>query len=212
MKNNITNESIVEACLYIAGDEGITISELEKILKLDKIQIAQIIYNLSQWFNTTYHGIEIIITGERIKIVTKKTIYPHIMKLISNDRKKGISQAALEALAIIAYNNDKNITKSVISKMRGVNSDGLIASLINRNLIRISGRFENQPGRPAILTITNKFYDVFQINDLKNLPPLPEIKNQNEEDRNIFELNRDRDNDKKSNITDEKPILDDDWG
>ena len=118
-------------------------------------------------------GIEIIKVNENYQLCTKKEYYEYIYPLFDNRAKPNISNAALETLAIIAYN--PNITRSEIEAIRGVSTDGTVYKLLEFDLIEEAGKLD-APGRPTMYKVTNKFMKMFGISSLEELPELPRYK------------------------------------
>lgn len=170
--------AILEGLLFLRGDEGIKISEIKDILEVDDNQLKDIIMGLQEEYSQDKHGIIIQTYGEYLKLVTKKEHKEYYQKLIEIDESSSLSQAALETLAIIAYNNP--ITRIAVDEIRGVSSSHIIRKLLNRNLIQEIGRSE-APGKPILYGVTPNFLDYFGINSLEELPKLEEIKVSEEE-------------------------------
>ncbi|HEY5668434.1 MAG TPA: SMC-Scp complex subunit ScpB [Anaerolineales bacterium] len=106
----------------------------------------------------------------RIQLTTAPESAPLIERLLGLEATSRLSRAALEALAIIAYTEP--VTRPQIDAIRGVNSDGVLKSLLNKGLIQEIGRAE-APGRPILYSITQDFLGHFGLNSLDDLPPLP---------------------------------------
>ena len=163
-------KSIIEAILFAAG-RIVTEEELVIALEIDKNQIEQIIKNMQDEFST--RGIEIIKIDNGYQLCTKKEYYEYIYQIIDKRSKPNLSTAALETLAIIAYN--QRTTKAEIEAIRGVNSDGTIYKLLDYGLIEDAGKAE-LPGRPITYKTTQEFLKMFGYETLANLPELPRYK------------------------------------
>ena len=118
-------------------------------------------------------GIEIIKTEDNYQLATRKEYYEQVYKIIDKRNKPNLSQAAIETLAIIAYN--PKITRAEIEAIRGVNSDGTIYKLLDYNLIEETGKLD-APGRPGTYGVTSEFLRIFGFNNLNELPDLPRYK------------------------------------
>ena len=141
------NKAIIEAILYSAGRE-VKMTELMSALELGANEIANIIESMKEDYKNLNRGIEIIEIEGSYQLCTKKEYFDYIYPIFDNRAKPNLSQAALETLAIIAYN--PKITRAEIEAIRGVNSDGTIYKLLEYNLIAESGK-SDAPGRPMTL-------------------------------------------------------------
>ena len=117
--------------------------------------------------------IQIIKIENAYQLCTKKDYYEYIYAILDNRVKPSISNAAMETLAIIAYN--PKITRAEIESIRGVNSDGTIYKLLEYNLIEDAGKLD-APGRPTTYRPTKEFLKLFGISSLDELPELPRYK------------------------------------
>ena len=113
------------------------------------------------------------------KFITKKDIYPYAQALFGETKTNSLSQAALETLAIIAYNQP--ITRIEIEELRGVSADVMLRKLQARNLIKEAGR-SDAVGRPILYEVTEEFMDSFKLYTLNELPDLPEYSKEEESD------------------------------
>ncbi len=165
-------ESIIEAMLFSAGRE-VNVKEIMNILELGAEDIDKIILKMKSEYEERNSGIEIIKVDNNYQLCTRKDYYEYIYPLFDNRAKPNISNAALETLAIIAYN--PNITRSQIEAIRGVNADGTVYKLLEFDLIEEAGRLE-APGRPTMYKVTSKFMKMFGISSLEELPELPRYK------------------------------------
>ena len=117
--------------------------------------------------------------GNRLKLTTKFEHRQYYQKLLENPDTNILSQAALETLAIIAYNEP--ITRMQVDKIRGVGSSQMIRKLVAKGLIKESGR-SNLPGRPILYETTNDFLDYFGLNSIEDLPDMEKYIEQSEQD------------------------------
>lgn len=171
-------DAILESLLFVAGDEGLIVDEVQKILEIDESQLQQIIDLLKNQYEN--RGIELAFLGNRLKLVTKKEFKPYIEKMITVADDGTLSEAALETLAIIAYNQP--VTRVMVDEIRGIGSAHIIRKLVYKNLICEIGRSESA-GRPILYGTTSLFLDYFGLNDLSDLPSV-EV----EEDDSVKEL------------------------
>ena len=124
-------------------------------------------------FEEAGRGIQIINVNDGYQLCSRKENYEYIYQIIDKRNKPNLSQAALETLAIIAYN--PKITRAEIETIRGVNSDGTIYKLLEHNLIEDAGRLD-APGRPTTYRTTKEFLRLFGYASLEELPELPRYK------------------------------------
>ena len=163
-------KEIIEAILFAAG-RMVTIEELVLVLEIDKNQIEEIIENMKEDYKT--RGIELIKIENGYQLCTKKEYYEYIYPILDKRTKPNLSTAALETLAIIAYN--QRTTRAEIEAIRGVNSDATIYKLLDYGLIEDAGKAD-LPGRPTTHNTTTEFLKMFGYESLANLPELPRYK------------------------------------
>lgn len=158
----------VEAILFAAGRE-VKVVELMAALEVSEEEIIVIIDKLQEGYLEEDRGIEIIKVEDGYQLATKKELYKYLYQVFDKRSKPNLSQAALETLAIIAYN--PKITRAEIESIRGVNSDGTIYKLLDYNLIEETGKLD-APGRPGTYGVTSEFLRIFGFNNLNELPDL----------------------------------------
>lgn len=163
-------KATIEAILFAAG-RVVTIEELVIALEINQNQIEEIIQNMQSEF--VYRGIEIIKLENGYQLCSKKEYYEYIYQILDKRSKPNLSNAALETLAIIAYNS--RVTKAEIEAIRGVSSDGTIYKLLDYGLIEDAGKAD-LPGRPITYKTTSEFLKMFGYETLANLPELPRYK------------------------------------
>ena len=163
-------KAIIEAILFSAG-RIVLEEELVLALEIDKEQIAKIIKNMQEEYKN--RGIEIIKIDNGYQLCSKKEYYEYIYPILDKRTKPNLSQAALETLAIIAYN--PRATRAEIEAIRGVNSDGTIYKLLDYGLIEDAGKAD-LPGRPTTYKTTTEFLKMFGYESLAKLPELPRYK------------------------------------
>lgn len=165
-------KAIVEAILFSAGRD-VKITEFMSILELGQDDIISIIESLKTDLAENNHGIDIIKINDGYQMCTKKEYYEYIYPIFDKRNKPNLSNAALETLAIIAYN--PKVTRAEIESIRGVNSDGTIYKLLEYGLIEEAGRMD-APGRPTTYKTTDEFLRMFGYGTLDELPELPRYK------------------------------------
>lgn len=163
-------KSIIEAILFATG-RIVSQEELVLALEIDKNQLEQIIKNMQEDYKS--RGIEIIKVEDGYQLCTKKEYYDYVYPVLDKRAKPNLSTAALETLAIIAYN--QRATRAEIEAIRGVNSDGTIYKLLDYGLIEDAGKAD-LPGRPTTYKTTSEFLKMFGYESLEDLPELPKYK------------------------------------
>ena len=179
-------KATIEAILFAAG-RTVTQEELVLALEIDKNQIEEIIKNMQEEFKT--RGIEIIKVEQGYQLCSKSEYYDYVIQVLDKRSTPNLSTAALETLAIIAYN--PRTTKAEIEAIRGVNSDGTIYKLLDYGLIEDAGKAD-LPGRPITYKTTTEFLKLFGYETLANLPELPKYKLDENEQIVIDEIIEDK--------------------
>ncbi len=144
---------------------------LEERIMPDQIESA--LQGIREKYDSEFYPFEVRESGGGWQFLTKKEYYKTIAQLNGDKFLKRLSNAALETLAIIAYKQP--ITKGEIEAIRGVNSDYSIQKLLEKELVLISGRNENMPGKPLIYATSRNFMDYFGINSAADLPKIREV-------------------------------------
>ena len=165
-------KGVIEAILFAAGRE-VKISELMSSLELGSEDIINAVESLKLDYDKENRGLSIINLNDAYQLCTKKEYYEYIYPIFDKRNKPNLSNAALETLAIIAYN--PRITRAEIESIRGVNSDGTIYKLLDYDLIEEAGKLD-APGRPTTYKTTNEFLKMFGMSSLDELPDLPRYK------------------------------------
>ncbi len=163
-------KAIIEAILFSAG-RAVTIEELIIALEKSKEEIDKIIREMQEEYKT--RGIGIIKIENSYQMCSRKEYYEYIYQILDKRIKPNLSTAALETLAIIAYN--PRATRAEIEAIRGVNSDGTIYKLLEYELIEDAGKAD-LPGKPTTYRTTQEFLKMFGYETLENLPELPRYK------------------------------------
>lgn len=171
-----TAKAVIEALLFVS-DKPLVIEQVKNILdNMDAGQIRQIVQDLGVEYEKNNRGIRIIEVAGGYRMSTPAGLSPFLKKLYKQRRTEKSSRPALETLAIIAYKQP--VTKMEIESLRNVNVDGVISSLLEKDLIRVVGR-KNAPGRPLVFGTTKSFLEYFGLKSLDDLPKIekfPELK------------------------------------
>ncbi|WP_028783088.1 SMC-Scp complex subunit ScpB [Thalassobacillus devorans] len=164
-------KGVVEGLLFAAGEEGLTKQKLKDALGINKHTLQELLDELMVDYQAIERGVTLMFSGETIYLGTKVEHAPYLKELLDGPQSSKLSQAALETLAIIAY--QQPITRVEIEELRGVKSERAIQTLTSRSLIQEVGRKEGI-GRPILYGTTKDFLTYFGINSLEEIPPLPE--------------------------------------
>jgi segregation and condensation protein B len=175
-------QGILEGLLFIGGDEGVTIERVKEILEIDDEKLNYLINSLKESYESADRGIRLEQAGDTLKLVTKLEYKDYYKKMVDIDSDL-LSTAALETLAIIAYNQP--MVRSQVDEVRGVDSSYNIRKLVLKGLIEEKGRSE-LPGRPILYGTTDKFLSHFGISSISELPKIEE-EEVVDEDVDLFE-------------------------
>lgn len=168
--------AMIEAVLFASG-EPISLSRLSEALELDEILLSALLPGMIERYQKDDRGIQIVCLDGMYQLCTKPQWQEAIRRAMEMKKNTPLSQAAMETLAVIAYNEP--VTKSFIEQVRGVDSSSIVNSLLEKGLIEEAGRLE-VPGRPIAYRTSVHFLRSFQMKDLSELPPLPEQEDQPE--------------------------------
>jgi len=165
-------KGVIESILFASG-RPVTMRELELSLEIEEKEIIEAIEEMKEEQKAENRGIEIQKISGGYTFASKKEHHEYIYGIIDKRVKPSLSQAALEVLAIVAYN--PRITRAEIEEIRGVGSDASLYRLLEHNLIEEAGKL-NLPGKPMSYKVTEEFLKRFGLNNLDELPELPKYK------------------------------------
>ena len=158
-------KAVIEGLLFVVGDDGLDLDEISKILEISKDETKELIKELQNDYQSSDRGIRIDFLGDKLKLTTKKEHNIYYQKLLTTEDNNTLSQAALETLAIIAYNQP--ITR-----------------------VKVGGR-SNMPGRPILYETTSEFLDYFGLSSIDELPDmrdfLEEEEKETEDDVDLYQ-------------------------
>jgi segregation and condensation protein B len=157
---------ILEGILFGAGD-AVSMNSLSKVLEVPTADIRFALEILKQDYRSKARGIRLVEVKDTYQLSTKPEIHEHIRQIMGQEQKNGLSRAAMETLAIIAYRQP--ITRQVIDEIRGVASSKALQRLLDQQLICECGRLE-APGRPFLYKTSNEFLKAMGFKDLKEMP------------------------------------------
>ena len=162
---------IIEALLF-ASPEPLTQAKVNGIFNPDTPNLKEVVLTLNEQYVHDDHAFEINKVAGGYQLVSRQEYEHFIRKMLSKSGRISLSSAALDSLAIIAYKQP--IGRYEVEAIRGVDSSGVLKTLLNRNLIKIKGR-DSGPGRPLLYQTTDKFLEHFGLNRLSDMPKLKEI-------------------------------------
>ena len=172
-------KAILEGLLFVVGEDGLTFDQIEDVLDIDEESAKELVEELKNDYQDESRGLRIDYLGNRIKITTKSEHKEYYQKLIEHPETNNLSQAALETLAIVAYNEP--ITRVQVDSIRGVGSTQIMRRLVAKGFIKEKGR-SDLPGRPILYETTNEFLDYFGLSSIDELPDVSKFIEQNTEE------------------------------
>lgn len=164
-------QAVLEAVLFASG-EPIPVARLADALELEEEDVVRLAEDLAQDYRTRGGGLTILRLDDSYQMCTKRDFAPYIRRAMEIRRNTPLSQAAMEVLAIVAYNQP--VTRAVIEQVRGVDCGAVLQGLQQKQLVEEKGRLE-LPGRPLLYGTTVHFLRCFGISSLEELPPLPKM-------------------------------------
>lgn len=169
-------QEVVEGLLYVQGDLGLTIKQIEEILEIDEKTAKDIVLGLKSYYDENKRGLRINFLGNTIKLTTREEHREYYQKLLEEPTSNSLSQSALETLAIIAYNEP--ITRGGVDEFRGVDSSYVMRRLLAKGLIKECGK-SDMPGRPTLYKTTDDFLDYFGLSSKEDLPDINMLEEDN---------------------------------
>lgn len=163
-------KAAVEAILFASGSP-VEPEKIAEAIEMKPSQAEKLILELMDDYEKQERGITIIKLNKSYQMVSAKKFAPEIRKVMDLRRNTPLSQAALEVLAVVAYNQP--VTKAFVEQVRGVDCSGVLGSLTAKGLVEEKGRLE-LPGRPLLYGTTENFLRCFNLESIEDLPPLPE--------------------------------------
>ena len=173
--------SAIEALLFVSTDPVVP-SKISDILDISLSEVDEHLCALADEYERNERGVQLREVAGGWRLYTHPAYHDIIEKYVLSWDTQKLSQAALEALAVIAYNQPA--TRAMVSSIRGVNSDGVIASLVEKGLVREAGR-DSTPGQPILYATTKAFLEKFGLKSLTQLPMLEDFA-PNEETRELI--------------------------
>ena len=176
-------KAILEAILFVSS-EPVPLARLTAIMgTVPKAEVVQTLKILAHDLDQDGRGIQLVQVAGGYRLVTKQEYGPWLKRMDKAKAAQKLSRSALESLAIIAYKQP--LVRSEIEEIRGVETSGVLRTLLERKLVRIVGRKE-VPGRPIMYGTTKFFLEHFGLQDLSQLPPLREFKELGESEQALL--------------------------
>ncbi len=163
----------LEGLLFVVGDDGLSLNQIMEIMEVSKEDAYSLINELEKKYESEDSGLHIHILGDAFKLTTKKEHRDYYQKLIENPSTNGLSQAALETLAIIAYNEP--VTVREVDTIRGIDSREMVRRLVAKGFVKEAGKSDGI-GRATLYATTKDFLDYFGLSSKEELPKFEEIK------------------------------------
>lgn len=174
---------ILEGILFVMGDEGCDLKTLSEIMEISEEEVKNLLKELKKNYEAKDRGLRISYLGDAFKLTTKQEHKKYYESLAINPGTNKLSQAALETLAIIAYNQP--ITNPEVSEIRGVQSGQIIRKLVAKGLLKEVGKSE-LAGRPNLYKTTSEFLDYFGLATIEDLPNIEIEETKENDDIELF--------------------------
>lgn len=163
--------SAIEAILFAAGD-SIPIDRLSLILGTPEDEVSLIARELAEKYEREGRGMRVLRLDDRLQMCSAPEYAPYITRALEQRKPPMLSQPALETLAVVAY--FQPVTRAYIDQVRGVDSSYTVGVLAERGLVEVCGKLD-VPGRPSLFRTTDVFLRTMGIENLSELPPLPDM-------------------------------------
>ena len=159
----------MEAIIFAGGDP-VAIDRIAEVLEINLCQAEELAALLLEKYNQPSSGIHLLRLEHSLQMCSNPAFVEPVREALNLKKNTPLSQAALEVLAVVAYNQP--VTKAFVEQVRGVDSTGVIGSLLQKGLLEERGRME-LPGRPLLYGTTDHFLRCLQIGSISELPQLP---------------------------------------
>ena len=164
-------KAILEGILFATG-EAVPVKRLSEVMDISEKQVDKLMSEMAEEYNCSpERGIQLTRLEDSWQLCTKRDYYDYIHKLKEKSRRAALTNAGLEVLSVVAYNQP--VTRSAIEFIRGVNSDGPLNNLVASGLVKEVGRLD-APGRPILFGTTEEFLRCFNLSSLTELPEVDE--------------------------------------
>ncbi len=177
--------AVIEALLFVSS-EPVSVARLASVIgNVSKAEVESALKTIQDHLNQDGRGIQLVKVAGGYRLATKPDCAPWLKRLDKAKVSQKLSRSALESLAIIAYKQP--LVRAEIEEIRGVETSGVLRTLLERKLVRIVGRKE-VPGRPIMYGTTKFFLEHFGLQDLSQLPPLREFKELGEAEQALLPI------------------------
>ena len=170
VEDAVQKKKIIEAILFVSSNT-IPLSEVAKIVDLSTSDLTALIKEMNEEYAAA-HGLRIMLHNNRVQLTTAPELSEKVEEFLGLEITTTLSRAALESLAIIAYKQP--ITRPQIDEIRGVNSDGVVRTLLSKGLIEEQGRAETM-GKPILYGTTEDFLHYFGLDSIVELPEITNL-------------------------------------
>lgn len=161
-------KAAIEAILFAHG-EPISAEKIAEAMEVHRSVVYTMLELLQKEYDKPERGLSLLQLGDKWQISTKPTLQEPVKRVLDNRRNTPLSQAALEVLAIVAYNQP--VSRGFIEQVRGVDSSSTLTKLMEKGLVEEAGRLD-LPGRPISFRTTEVFLRTFGLATLEQLPPI----------------------------------------
>lgn len=176
---------MIEGLLFAAGEEGLRLLELARLLEVPRTRTKILLQEMQQEWNQEQRGIQIVQVADIYQLTTLPEHVSYLRKMARIPTRTSLSKAAMETLAIVAY--QQPVTRADVEEIRGVRSDRVLSQLQRKQLIREVGRAEG-PGRPILFGTTKEFLNYMGLNRLEELPASESLFNWQEREKDRDQL------------------------
>ena len=164
----MTDRKIIEAILLVA-DEPVPAGLIGEVLEKPKVEVEGLLERLAEEYRTEDRGFVLRRAAGGWRLYTSPECGPWLERFVQSHTHSRLTGAAMEVLAIVAYRQP--VSRAQVSEIRGVDSDGVVRTLLQRGLIEEVGR-EPAPGAPALFAVTLAFLEQMGLDSVADLPPL----------------------------------------
>jgi segregation and condensation protein B len=171
MEGDVTLRGALEALLFVS-DEPVSAARIAKILESDPTTVGKALHALAEEYREQERGFQLREAAGGWRLYTHPAHHDAIEQYVLSWDTRRLSQAALEALAVVAYHQP--VTRAGVNAVRGVNSEAVISSLIEKGLVKEAGR-DREAGNAILYITTKAFLEKFGLKNLDELPPLDEF-------------------------------------
>jgi segregation and condensation protein B len=172
-------KAVIENIL-LAADQPVSETQFKNLFgdEVEKVSFKSVLEELIDEYNS--RNLQILQVAEGYQLCTRHDYSNWVRKFLKFDKTRKLSQPSLDTLSIIAYKQP--LTKAEVEEIRGVDSSGVVRTLLEKKIISPGGR-KKVPGRPIMYRTTRKFLEYFGLKDLSDLPTLEDFKESELEDQ-----------------------------